>query len=433
MSARIRALEVQRTAAINAAKAINAKAETEGRTELTDEEQAALSAHLAKAEGLKAQIESQRALELAEAGLNASGVALREGASITTHDNRADDPRRGFTSLGEFAAAVQRDSSTGRRDERLTIGAAAPGTYGGEASGTDGGFLIPPEFSAEIFNLSLMEDSLLPLVDNVTVGGNSMAFPKDETTPWGTDGVRAYWQSEGTAGTQTKPKFGTSVMRLHKLMALVPLTDELLADTSALNSYLPGLMSRSIRWKANEAMIAGTGAGQPLGMFTSGGAAVTVAKDSGQAANTVSVANLTNMIARLPPGSLARAVWMITPDAIPALFGLTLGNVPAYLPMSNPLTGKPTWMLFGMPVMVSQHSSAFSAAGDIRLVDGSFYRALTKSGGIETASSMHLYFDADATAFRATFRVDGQPKLAAAIAQAKGSNTLSPFVQLGAR
>jgi hypothetical protein len=46
---------------------------------------------------------------------------------------------------------------------------------------------------------------------------------------------------------------------------------------------------------------------------------------------------------------------------------------------------------------------------------------------------MHLYFDADATAFRATFRIDGQPKLAAAIAQAKGGNTLSPFVLLGAR
>jgi hypothetical protein len=33
-------------------------------------------------------------------------------------------------------------------------------------------------------------------------------------------------------------------MRLNKLMALVPLTDELLSDTSALNSYLPNLMSR---------------------------------------------------------------------------------------------------------------------------------------------------------------------------------------------
>jgi hypothetical protein len=46
---------------------------------------------------------------------------------------------------------------------------------------------------------------------------------------------------------------------------------------------------------------------------------------------------------------------------------------------------------------------------------------------------MHLYFDADLTAFRTTFRMDGQPKIVAPINPAKGSSTLSPFIQLGAR
>jgi hypothetical protein len=46
---------------------------------------------------------------------------------------------------------------------------------------------------------------------------------------------------------------------------------------------------------------------------------------------------------------------------------------------------------------------------------------------------MHLYFDADLTAFRTTFRMDGQSKLASPISPAKGSASLSPFVQLGAR
>jgi HK97 family phage major capsid protein len=140
------------------------------------------------------------------------------------------------------------------------------------------------------------------------------------------------------------------------------------------------------------------------------------------------------MIARLPPGSLARAQWLITPDAIPALFGLTIGNVPAYLPLNSPLAGRPSWMLFGLPVTVSQHAAAFSSLGDLLLFDGQYYRALTARGqGIQTASSMHLYFDADATAFRAIFRVDGQPKIVAQITQAKGSNALSPFVQLASR
>jgi HK97 family phage major capsid protein len=431
---RKRQLEAQRAAAITAMRAINDKAAAENRVDLNAEEVAAFDGHKAQAAALKAAIDREAALELDEAGLNADRtVNIGAARSIETKDNAAADPKGGFRSLGDFAAAVQRESITGERDKRLTIGAAAPSTFGNEGSGTDGGFLIPPEFSTEIFNLSLMEDSLLPIVDNITVSGNSMAFPKDETTPWGTDGVRAYWQNEGAAATATKPKFGTSVMRLNKLMALVPLTDELLADTNALNSYLPNLLSRSIRWKTNEAMMFGTGAGQPLGMFTGAAPNIIVAKESGQAASTIATANLLKMIARLPPGSFPKSQWLITPDALPALFGLTLGNYPIYLPTNAGLQGSPYGTLLGRPIMVSQHAAAFSSQGDILLLDGTYYRALTKAGGIETASSMHLYFDADATAFRATFRVDGQPKLAAAIMQAKGSNTLSPFVQLGAR
>ena len=97
------------------------------------------------------------------------------------------------------------------------------------------------------------------------------------------------------------------------------------------------------------------------------------------------------------------------------------------------LQGSPYGSLLGRPVMVSQHAEAFSSAGDVQLHDLSYYRTITKAGGIETATSMHLFFDAGATAFRVTFRMDGAPKLKAAISQSKGANTLSPFVRLGAR
>jgi hypothetical protein len=171
----------------------------------------------------------------------------------------------------------------------------------------------PAAVQPEVFTLMLGDDSLLNMTDNVDVDGNGMVFPKDETTPWGTDGVRAYWQAEALAGTQTKPKLGTSTMRLHKLMALVPLTDELVNDAPALGSYIQPLMARSIRWKVNEAILFGTGAGQPRGMFSSG-AAVVQNKDSGQATNTLTLTNLTNISARLMPGA-GPVVWFVTPDA----------------------------------------------------------------------------------------------------------------------
>ena len=43
----------------------------------------------------------------------------------------------------------------------------------------------------------------------------------------------------------TKPKIGVTQQRLHKLMALVPITDELLADSNALESYIPGKVAAS--------------------------------------------------------------------------------------------------------------------------------------------------------------------------------------------
>jgi HK97 family phage major capsid protein len=433
MSARIRTLEGLKAAALLAATALTSSAESENR-DLRDDEIEALNKHLAEAKASEKQITALRTAQLATAGLRTTddGRAVDIGAGrIVTRENKDDDARGGFASKADFFAAVRRSSIPGNsRDERLVFEAAAPGTFSNESSGVDGGFLVPPEFSKEIFDLSLTDDNLLAVVDVNPVAGNSMVFPKDETTPWGTDGVRAYWQAEASAGTATKVKLGESVMRLHKLMALAPVSDELAADGQALAGYLPKAMARSIRWKMNEAFLNGTGAGQPLGMFATGGPSVTVSKDSGQTANTVTIGNVSNMLAQLL-GDMNGAFWMFGKAAIPSLLQLTIGNVPAFLPVSSPFTQKPAWMLLGLPCVISQHAPAFSSLGDLRLIDGSYYRALTKAGsGIETATSMHLYFDAGATAFRSTFRVDGQPKLAAAVSQAKDTPKLSPFVQL---
>lgn len=431
MSKQLRELKARKAKHVAAMRAITDKANAENR-DLNDDEVTVFEAEQSSLERVNAAISREETL--IEQERSAGVVEVPDNARIEGGAPRIEqDPRRGFESFGEFAQAVRGGSARNAAlDERLTIGASAPSTYANESGGADGGFLIPPEFSNQIFTLSLEDDAFLQMTDNTDVNGNGMVFPKDETTPWGTDGVRAYWQAEASVATATKPKYGTSALRLHKLMALTPVTDELLEDTRALESYLPALVARSIRWKTNEAILFGDGAGKPLGAFN-GSAAVVNAKESGQAASTIVLNNILKMIARLPPGSFPKAVWLVTPDALPALFGMTLGNYPIYLPVNAGAQGSPYGTLMGRPIIVTQHASAFSSQGDLCLVDLSYYRTITKAGGIKTATSMHLYFDADATAFRATFRLDGQPKIVNPISQAKGSNTLSPFIQLGAR
>ncbi len=422
-------------------------AEAEDR-DLTEDEQNTFDAGKTELEAVKARIERQKAQALAEAGIAASTpptrttVAVDVGAAqrLSVSENVEGDPKRGFASFGDLARSVHAATMSKRTgqavDRRLVIGASAPGTYSGEASGVDGGFLIPPGFSSDIFTLSLTDGALLPYTDEMNIDGNSMAIPKDETTPWGTTGVRAFWQGEATAAVATKPVLGLMDLRLKKLMALVPVSDEIASDTSALNSYLPKKMASSVQWKANEAILFGLGAGQPQGAMVSG-AVQTIAKESGQATLTLQPVNLAKMVAALPPGSYPNAIWIINNDVLPYLFTMTLGNYPIYLPGGAPVAGgiqaNPYGMLLGRPIMISQHAKSFSSQGDVLLVDLTYYQTITKAEGIQTATSMHLYFDADAMAFRTTFRMDGQSKIAAPITPANGSNNLSPFVQLGAR
>ena len=433
MSKQLREFQSRKATLVKEARALTDRVAADNR-DMTDEEVAAFDALRTRIDAASASIDREAALIADEARI---GISTAMGPIVT--DNREGDAKRGFYSLGEFMQAVYQADKPGQSlDARLLphgIGAAAPSTFSNEAAGQDGGFLVPPQFSQEIFKLSLGEDSLLPLTDNVEISGNSMAFPKDETTPWGTNGIRAYWQGEAASGVPTKPVLGLATLRLKKLMALVPTTDELLDDANALTSYLPQKVALSIRWKANESILFGAGNGIPVGCMNAG-AVVTVVKESGQATQTLVPQNLAKMIARLPPGSFTNAVWIINNDVLPALFTLSLGNFPIYLPTGLSVGGlqvSPYGTLLGRPVFVSQHANSFSSQGDVLLVDLSYYQTITKSGGMQTATSMHLYFDADLTAFRTTFRMDGQSKIVSAISPAKGSTTLSPYIQLGAR
>lgn len=258
MSKKLRELQARKAKQVAALRLVTERADAEAR-DLTAEEQNDHDAKSAELETTNQAIAREERLLVEEASLGTpSGNAM-----LSVHDLREDDLRRGFSSFGDFAHAVVRASGAGNRDPRLTFEAAAPSTYGGELSGVDGGFAVPPQFAREIFTLSLGEDSFVPYTDALDIESNSMVLPKDETTPWGTDGIRAYWQAEATAANATKLKLGTLALRMHKLMALVPVSDELLEDTSAITNYLPKKVASSIRWKTNDAIINGTGACSP--------------------------------------------------------------------------------------------------------------------------------------------------------------------------
>ena len=109
---------------------------------------------------------------------------------------------------------------------------------------------------------------------------------------------------------------------------------------------------------------------------------------------------------------------------------MPLGTAGIRYPYASVDNGSVT--LWGRPVLFVEYAETVGTVGDIALVDLSKYRLIRK-GGVEQASSMHVYFSTGEQAFRGFYRVDGQAAPRAALTPFKGSNTLSPFVVLATR
>jgi HK97 family phage major capsid protein len=336
----------------------------------------------------------------------------------------------GFRAFGDFVMAVKNAGMRGGdADGRLM--AAAASTFGNESSGTDGGFAIPPDFRTAIMEKAFGEMSLISRTDQQTVSGNSLTFPADMTTPWGTGGITAYWTGESAAITQSKPVLEEVNVRLHKLAVLVPMTDELLDDAPAMGSYVSRKAAEKIDFKLSNAIAYGTGAGQPLG-FMNSAALISQAAETSQVADTIVAGNVVKMLSRMPVQSRASAVWLIHPDAEPQLPLMTIANQPVYMPAGG-LSQAPFGTLMGRPVIPHQVCQTVGDLGDIMLVDLGQYLTAVKAGGVRAQTSVHLWFDQDLMAFKFTVRVAGQPWWSTTTSSLNGSHTLSPFISLAAR
>lgn len=438
------------------ANSIQARADSEKR-ELTEDESKEIEQIFAAFEQCEADIERRQRIEeinaktatpgkrktqpenLPNAAAGDDGQEQRQPArSRVVRAEIVDrNPRGqwGFRSSAEFYQAVLSGSQKGASPDPRLI-ANAPTTYGSEGVGADGGFAVPPDFRNTIIQKVTGEDSMLARTDQQTSSGNSITFPADETTPWqSSGGIQAYWESEGGQKGQSKPALTEKTVKLNKLIALVPMTDELLEDAPAMASYVNRKAPEKISFKINDAIINGSGVGQPLGILTSPGTIV-VAPESGQAADTVLAQNIVNMWSRMTPAARRNAVWLVNPDIEPQLIfmvfpGSSSQPVPLYMPPGG-LSGAPYGTILGRPVIPTEAAKALGDKGDIVLADMSSYLTAVKTGGIRQDVSIHVYFDYDITAFRFVLRVGGQPWWNAAIESLNGLSK-GFFVTLAAR
>ncbi len=400
-----------------------------GKRALTEEEQS-------KFNTIQAEIENLENTREAEKKLKAIQSKIETPVNQPLYAQPKENER--FSNLGEqLFAVIEAARPGGNLDPRLVRGAASGMS---EGVPSDGGFLVEQDFVTELLKRAYETGVLASRCRRIPISANSNGLKinaVDESSRangsrWG--GIQAYWENEADTATATKPKFRKMELSLKKLMGLCYATDELLQDARALESVISQAFAEEFGFKVDDAIINGTGAGQPLGILNCG-ALVSVAKESGQSAATVVFENIVKMWTRLWARSRPNAVWLINQDIEPQLFSMSIavgtGGVPVYLPAGG-LSAAPYGQLFGRPVIPIEQCATLGTVGDIILADFSQYLLIDK-GGINAASSIHVRFLYDESVFRFVYRCDGGSLWNLPLTPFKGSSTQSPFIALATR
>lgn len=366
----------------------------------------------------------------------ADSTTIGSGGNRTIVEVKAPQP---FASLGEQLQAIAGVAYSGQQDNRLKWESLAP-ISGGAVAGvaSDGGYLIQKDFSTALLSrmneIGQIKSRVTPIP--VSSDADGLKLPAiDETSRatgsrWG--GVQVYWGAEADSATAKKPKFRIMELNLHDLIGLAYATDRLLRDASAIGAVFSQAFSEEMNFMIEDALVRGTGAGQPLGVLNAA-CTVSVSKETGQSAATIVYDNLVKMWARLWARSRPNSAWFINQDVEPQLNLLLHMAATGVLPAAAITRGADGVIsIFGRPVVPVEYCATLGTVGDIILADYSQYVAIDKDA-MRSESSIHVRFITNETTFRYIYRYDAQPTWSSALTPYKGSNTLSPFVTLATR
>lgn len=432
---------------IKAYKALDAEART---AEVREKNQAAM----ARVAQIEADLKELDEMDEMEKRLNAS---LKPVPNVDFQAATVEDQPiyRGKTALGQqmvdIAAMTIRSEDARearsrfdqmvKREQNLAEKRAA-GTGGMVmATGQDGGYLLQGETAMDMIQNGFNNSVVLSRAANRDLGTAQFVelMGIEETSRAAGSrqgGIRVYTDAELALMTQSKTKFEKIRLEPKRLTGMYFASDEILKNAPILQGEMESLFREEFAFKGQDIAINGSGSGEGLGVLNAG-CLVSVAKETGQAAATILFENLVKMKARVRLRSRASLVWLANQDVEPQLYTLSLpvgtgGSVmPVYVPSMNQDSGV-AGTLLGIPIVFVEQCATLGTVGDIILGDWSMYYAANK-GGIESASSIHLKFDYNQTAFRFVTWFDGQPRVKSALTPYKGTNTVSPFVALATR
>jgi HK97 family phage major capsid protein len=281
---------------------------------------------------------------------------------------------------------------------------------------SQGGALVPVEYMATIIEFATAQSIILSKVWRMNMASNVLRIPKLVQAAGNYfGGITLYSPDEGELKEDTKPALERLEFTAKKLIGLIYLTDELIAD-SMINviNYVTGLFTRAFQYELERRVLRGTGVGGPiLGIINDPAVNLVPRAVAGQ----ISYSDIIDMDSAIDE-NFDDLVWMTRKAHQGALMKLTdTTNRPLFITKYDEFTNgssAPSQMI-GYPVFKTRNIPALGVKGDLVLGDLKWF-LLTMRQDLTVDSSMHVRFIYDEECVRFVMRLDGMPAVSIAFA-----------------
>lgn len=285
-------------------------------------------------------------------------------------------------------------------------------------SDTAGGFLVvPQQFAAQM--IAALDNAVfirrlanvLPPIEKA----ESLGIPTRENDLADTD-----WTSEiGTGSEDSSLNFGKRELKPHPLAKRVKISKTLLRKAT-LNpeAIVMDRMTYKFGVTEEKAFLSGSGAGQPLGVFTASSNGISTGRDvsTGNTTTSIQADNLLNVKYSLKSQYWARAQWVFHRDALKQISKLKDG-VGQYLWSAGLKGGSPD-TLCNMPVNLSEYAPNTFTTGQYVGILGDFSQYwVVDSLAMQVQTLLELYAETNQNGYIGRKETDGMPVLEEAFAR----------------
>lgn len=247
----------------------------------------------------------------------------------------------------------------------------------------DVGALIPATTLNKVVEKLTTYGNIIPLVTR-TAYKTGVAIPTSDVKP------KAVWVAEGAGSEKQKKALGEIVFAHYKLRCAVAVTLETEYMTmSAFEAALVDNMAEAMAVALEEAIIKGTGSGQPTGIIsdTSKGTLLNV--------SSIDYKALTQAEAALPQAYEAGSVWIMTKKTFMEFIGMTDTDGQPIARITAGIDGKPARFLLGRTVELCDYLPDYASTLKKTDVFAFIYRMKDYDLNTNFSVSMRVYEDHD--------------------------------------